>query len=348
MTVTDQTARATGRRVTPTARLLLSSTASREEWLAVRRTGLGSSDVPIVMGVADRGSRAGVYYDKVGLLELERDAGEWALWGNVFEEPIAREWARRTRSVVRRVGIVAHVDEPWMLTSLDRRVTECPLNREQREVCALEVKMRDAHKSSEWSAGIPDSVKAQVLWQLAVTGLDHIHVMVVIGGNDGRRFTVRREGHEQLIANIIAACRRFWFEHVVAQQPPAVTGGERADDMVGLFQELHPNREGLVSLDAAALDVECDLRDYEEARIAESAAKKLKEAAKVKLLERLRGAEAALLDGHEAYSYSHSGGKRNVDLERLADEFPDAYEACVTRPGQWRLSIGKQYRIKGD
>lgn len=339
---------APGRRVTPTARLLLPSTASREEWLAARRTGLGSSDVPIVMGVADRGSRAGVYYDKVGLLELERDAGEPALWGNVLEDPIAREWARRAKADVRRVGIVAHVDEPWMLTSLDRRVTTCPLNRQQREACALEVKSRDAHKASDWSVGVPDSVMAQVLWQLAVTGLDHIHVMVLIGGNDGRRFTVRRDGHERLIANIIAVCRRFWVEHVVAMQPPASADGERADDLVSLYQELHPRRDGLVALDAAGLEVEADLRDYELARLAESAAKKEKDAAKVKLIERLRAAETALLDGHEAYSYSQVGGKRNVDLERLADEFPEAYEACVTRPSQWRLSIDKQYRLKGE
>lgn len=347
MTVTDAPS-PTGRRVTPTARLVLASSGSRDEWLAARRAGIGSSDVPMVMGVADHGSRAAVYYDKVGLLPLERDAGEPALWGSVFEEPIAREWARRTRSVVRKVGLVAHIEEPWMLTSLDRRVTECPLDRGQREACALEVKMRDAHKSSDWAVGIPDSVMAQVLWQLAVTGLDHIHVMVVIGGNDGRRFTVRREGNERLIANIVAACRRFWFEHVVARQPPALTGEERADDMVGLFQDLHPDRSGLVALDAAGLDVENELADYEDARLVEAAARKAKEAAKVRLIERLRGAEMGLLDGHEAYSYTQVGGKRSVDLERLADEFPEAYEACVTRPGQWRLTIGKRYRKKGE
>src|SRR5690606_40390261 len=65
------------------------------------------------------------------------DAGEAAFWGTVHEEPVARHWAMRNRSVIRRVGLVAHVDHPHWMTTLDRRVTECPLT-EDRTPCALE------------------------------------------------------------------------------------------------------------------------------------------------------------------------------------------------------------------
>ncbi len=133
------------RRVTPTAYRVLPADADRDTWLTARRDGIGSSDVPPILGVSDYTTAVHVYRDKRG--ELVDDAGEAALWGHLLEEPVAREWARRQRSVIQRVGLVARVDEPWMRATLDRQVLECPMDRSVRTRCALEVKCRSAFKA---------------------------------------------------------------------------------------------------------------------------------------------------------------------------------------------------------
>lgn len=333
------------RRVTPTAALVLPASADRAAWLDARKDGVGSSDVPALMGVhvAKHGPQH-VYYDKLGQL-TDDNAGERALWGTLHEETVAREWARRNRTVIRRVGLVSRIDAPWMMSTLDRRCTECPLNPDLREACAVEIKTTDKMLAGRWRAFAPDYVLAQTLWQIDITGYDHIHVAVLIGGNDYRQFVVRREGNEQLIEDIRTIASRFWHDHVLAGVEPEPLGTESVDSMVDLYDRLNPDRTDVVDLTrhASAFD---DLHDYENGRLAEAAGKRAKDAAKVRLLAALGPAAIAVMGGDVAYSYDASK-RRAPDLERLAERWPDAYADCVVDKPQHRLSIGAQFRLKG-
>lgn len=335
------------RRVTPTAALLLPATAGRSEWLTARRTGLGSSDIAAVMGVSAYGHSAlRVYHEKRGNLPLEGDASEPALWGNVLEDPVAREWARRNRTVVRRVGLVCHTEHRWMLCTLDRRCTECPLNAEVRESCALEIKTRSAYVASRWRHGVPDDVLAQVLWQIAVTGYDHIHVMVLIGGNDPRQFTVRRAEHERTITDIVTAASRFWHDNVLAGSPPPIAENDDPDDLIDLYGALYADRDGFVDLDAD-MDAYDDMRDYVALGLQESEVSKRRKVIQARLIARLAGAEAAVMDNRIAYTYAKSS-RRWTDMEALAEGWPEAYAACVRVGGKSgndrRLNISSDFR----
>jgi putative phage-type endonuclease len=326
-----------GRRVTPTGRLILPASADRDDWLAERRRGIGSSDVADILEVGYK-TPLHVYYDKVGGLP-EEDAGEAALWGNLHEETIAREWARRNRSVVRRVGIVAHDKRPWMRCTLDRRVTECPLNREQRETCALEVKTRNAFVASKWRRAVPDDVLAQTLWQIAVTGYDHIHVAVLIGGNDYRQALVRRDGNEQLIEDITTLAAQMW-QHVKERQPPRASGNP--ERLVELWEDLNPVRTGCVELDGT--DGYEQILAYEDARLRAKAAKAEQDAAKARLVELLGSSELAAFGTRYAYGYKPSV-RQSIDMARLAEEYPDAYAACLRETTSRRLDIAHDLRL---
>ncbi|KMS70621.1 hypothetical protein ACZ91_65360, partial [Streptomyces regensis] len=260
-----------------------------------------------------------VYLDKTG--HDVADAGEAAYWGTVNEEAVARRWAMQNRSVVRRVGLVAHQDHPHWMTTLDRRVTECPL-ADGTERCALEVKTRSAFKSAQWHAGAPDDVTAQVLWQIIVTGYDHLHYAVLIGGNEYHQGVIRRDAYLDVIQDITVAVDRFWTEHVLAQVPPEPTGD--GDALVKLFRRLHPSRSGSVDIDRHddALDA---LADYNRHQRTESAAGKAKAAAKARLIAALGDAQAALIGGEHAYSLEPSNAAPKVDLEQLAERWPEAY-----------------------
>ncbi|WP_254710942.1 YqaJ viral recombinase family nuclease [Streptomyces lunaelactis] len=331
---------AAGRKVTPTGRLILPATADRADWLTARRSGIGSSDVPAILGLVEKKPPLTVYYDKTG--HDVDDAGEAAYWGNVHEENVARTWAMRNRSVIRRVGLVAHVDHPHWMTTLDRRVTECPLT-EDRTPCALEVKTRSAFKSAQWHAGAPDDVLAQMLWQIAVNGYEHMHFAVLIGGNEYHQGTVRADQYTDVMADITTAVDKFWTEHVQAQVPPDPTGD--GETLVKLFRRLHPTRSGSVDIDRHddALDA---LADYNRHQRAESAEKKAKSAAKARMVAALGDAQSALIGGERAYSLEPSNAAPKVDLELLAERWPDAYAQCVAPNPTERIAIATQY--KGD
>ena len=342
MTTTAQagpTSPAAGRRVTPTGRLILPADADRADWLTARRAGIGSSDVPAILGLVDYTPPLKVYYDKLGR-DVD-DAGEAAYWGTVNEEPVARRWAMQNRSVIRRVGLVAHVEHRHWMTTLDRRVTECPLSKDEQTPCALEVKTRSAFKSAQWHVGAPDDVTAQVLWQIIVNGYEHMHYAVLIGGNDYHQGTIRADEYTDVMADITTAVDKFWNEHVQAEVPPPPTGD--GDALTRLFRRLHPTRSGAVDIDRHddALDA---LLDYGTHQRAESAAKKAKAAAKARMIAALDGAQSALIGGERAYSLEPSNAAPKVDLEQLAERWPDAYAACVAPNPTERIDIAKQYK----
>lgn len=328
----------TARRVTPTARLVLSADAPRAEWLEARRNGIGASDVPAILGVSDYGTPRSVYHDKRG--EAVDDTNEAAHWGTVLEEPVAREWARRNRSVVRRVGLVAHVDDPVMMCTLDRRVTECPLPDSRREQCALEVKCRSAFKANRWHATLPDDIAGQMLWQIAVTGYDHLHYAILVGGNDYRQGVVRRADHEPTIRHIVTACKRYWDEFVAPGVLPAADP-ERGDRELEMYKRMHRNRAGVTQGDFATV-TEAVLA-YVQRQVAESAAAREKKVAQAELMRLLGDHDAVLVDGHVAYEM-RPVRRAYADLERLAERYPEAYRDCVAdRPGR-QLSIDNDFK----
>lgn len=330
-----------GRRVTPSGRLVLPADAGRLDWLAARRGGIGSSDMAAILGLSKYGNELTVYHDKRGTLALEGDDSEPAYWGRAIEDKVADRWTASNRSITRRVGLIANVERPWQMCTLDRRVLECPLPAHERERCALEIKCRTTFKAPQWRKGVPDDVLAQVLHQIDVTGFEHLHVGLLLGGNDYRQFTVHRAEHEQLVLDLRAAAEDLWL-HVQNGRPPALTGEEDPGPLLDLYRRLHPDREGLVHLDR---DVEAQdaMHDYLAAAAAERDAKKAKDRAKAALLGAL-GPNQAAYAGDRLFFSMEPSSREWCDIKKLAEHYPDAYAACVEDRPSDRLTIPNAVR----
>jgi putative phage-type endonuclease len=323
------------RRVTPTAVRVLPFDADRDTWLAARRHGIGSSDVAAILGTADRNTAVHVYRDKRG--ELVDDAGEAALWGTIFEEPVAREWARRQRSVIQRVGLVAHADEPWRMATLDRQVLECPMDRTVRTRCALEVKCRSAFKAHRWRSDVPDDVLAQTVWQMAVTGYDHIHVAVLIGGNEMKQAVVQRE--ERLEAYVLGEVRRFRDEHLLAGVEPD-WDLSKAAALIEMDALMHPDRVGEIDIEGIG-----EVMEYAERSRAKGDAEKALKESRAALTRLAEGRRTVLFGGELAYELAPVT-KATPDLDRLAERWPDAYADCVTDKTHYQVRLAPDFRIK--
>lgn len=320
--------------VTPTGVLATDAEPGTDDWFAARRLGITGTDLPKILGITKYGNALSVWLDKRD--ELDDDAGEAALWGNLLEEPVGQEWARRNTATVSRVGVLHNVDEPWMRASLDRIVDPgaCP---DGGFDCGLEIKTRNAFKAADWADGIPDDTLAQVAWGRRVTGLDHMHVAALIGGQ--RLVSFRYDRDEQLEQYLVDAARPVWQSVVEGTPPEAHPDSEGV--LLDLLDRLYAKRAGDRDLDPD--EAPTWIAQYEEGLDLERQAKRLKTEAKTALVQMLDDGETGLLHGAPAFAYSTPAPGFTVpaaELRRLRDEQPDLWQALhddgvitTTNPG---------------
>lgn len=194
---------------------------SRSEWLAFRRKGLGGSDIAAILGLSPWSTPLTVYMEK--LFDVgEREETDVMYWGNTLEPVVADEFAKRTGLPVKPLNFILQDDDyPFMLANIDR-VIECP----ERGKGILECKTTGAYQASKWADDqVPDHYFYQVTWYLAVTGYAFAYIAVLIGGNDFRYKLIERD--ETLIAYLREKATDFWHTHILEENPPQVSAGDR-------------------------------------------------------------------------------------------------------------------------
>ena len=212
----------------PALRLVGTKQLPREDWLAVRKQGIGSSDAAAAVGLNPYKSQLELWLEKTGrdtsLPKLDpQDEDSPAYWGNILEPIVARHYTRRSGHRVRRINAVLQHPDPkraWMLANIDREVIGAP------EVQILECKTAGINGARLWKEGVPEYVQLQVMHQLAVTGKQAADVAVLLGGQHLEVHRIERD--ESMIARLIDLERLFW-DYVVSDTPPPADGTASAD-----------------------------------------------------------------------------------------------------------------------
>lgn len=300
-------------KVTPTGNLILSVDAPREQWLEERRKGITATDLPAILGQNKYKTAIGVWTEKVQPVSDDFNPeiggeGEAALWGIVLEDAVASTWAEHRGVKIRRIGIIAHEQNDWQRASLDRLISGCTDGR-----CALEVKTRSTYVADEWAKGIPDDVKTQVRWQLHVSGLDHIHVIALIGGQRLKEHRV--DAAEIKSDDLIQAAEIVW-QAVQTGEPPRLPEPQWTDEYL---EELHPDRSGETEIDLTIAEL---VQEYNDLL---NVIKDL-ETDKAEMRTRLIGAlgeyEVGTINGKQVYSYKATTTRR-LDSKALVELHPD-------------------------
>lgn len=309
----------TTKKVTPTGVLILPATAPRQEWLAERTKGITATDVPSIMGLNKYKTALDVWLSKIqpDTEGFEPSIGnmEAAFWGIQLEDTVAKAWADDKGFTVRRVGIIAHEANDWQRASLDRLVSGCPDGK-----CALEVKTRSGYVANEWDAGVPADVQAQVHWQLMVSGLDHIHVIALLGGQRLVEHVVTVD--EDTACQLVEVGAQMW-SYVQSGQPPQLPAAQWTD---AYLDAIHPNRDGETEVDTDTMLTATAYDDVvQQIKLLEDRKAQLR----TKLIGALGEHEAATWDGTPIYTYKTSTSRRmnsealttyygvNLDDERL-------------------------------
>ncbi|WP_168405831.1 YqaJ viral recombinase family protein [Acinetobacter indicus] len=225
----------TPKRASSAKRLVNTKDMAYQDWLEVRKQGIGSSDAATACGLNPYMSMLELWLIKTGRqtqsIEDESSGVAPLYWGKQLEPLVAEYYSMHTNNKVRRVNAVLQHPDPdkyFMLANLDYSVVGSD------EVQILECKTAGEHGAKLWRDGVPLYVLCQVQHQLAVTGKQAAHVCVLICGHETKIFKVTRS--ESVIEHIVQAERYFW-ECVEKDTPPSVDASESAAKAI---QQLYP------------------------------------------------------------------------------------------------------------
>ena len=223
----------------PALRLVSTKNLEREEWLNIRKKGIGSSDAAAAVGLNPYKSQLELWMEKTGrdseLPQLDpSDDTSPAFWGTILEPIVASHYTNKTGNRVRRINAVLQHPDPelsWMLANIDREVIGV------EDVQILECKTAGINGSRLWKEGVPEYVQLQVMHQLAVTGKQAADVAVLLGGQHLEIYRIER--NETMIAQLIELERQFW-NYVETDTPPPADGSASADTALRcLFPQDH-------------------------------------------------------------------------------------------------------------
>ncbi len=196
---------------------------SREEWLKLRKTGIGGSDAGTVCGLNPYGSLMKLYHDKTsdGTDELDTEA---VRQGHDLEDYVARRFMEATGLKVRRSNFMYRSQEhPFMIADVDRLVVG--------EDAGLECKTASAYNADKWKDGkIPLHYAMQCYHYMAVTGKRAWYIAAAILG---REFVYHKLAWEDgLVTSLVEAEKAFWEGHVLAGVMPGADGSSAFDKVL--------------------------------------------------------------------------------------------------------------------
>jgi putative phage-type endonuclease len=301
--------------------------AERQAWLQARRAGIGGSDVAALLGLSKYNSPYSLWLDKTGR-GTDDTSGEAALWGQLNEDMIARQFALRTGLKVQRINSILRGTEDWMLGNIDRAIINPAISGNVRIKAdggslttdqILEVKTSSQYLDKLWGESVdsvPDHYLTQCQWYLGITQVEVCHLAVLIGGNKMRQYKISRD--DELIAMLKSEARTFWHDYVLADQPPEPT---TFDDLAHRFGQ---HAEGSVL--EADDDLAVLISEYKALGEAIKEAKENQDDMKLDIVKAMRDAEMIMHDGKKLLTYKTQTSNR-IDSAAFKKAHPDLSEA---------------------
>lgn len=299
---------------------------THDEWLELRRTGIGGSDAGAIMGVSPYKGAFSVWADKMGKLPPIED-NEAIRQGRDLEDYVARRFAEATGLRVRHeYSMLRSVDHPCMLADIDRRIIG--------ERAGLECKTsRDITMARYRNGEYPMEYYCQCLHYLAVTGWDCWYLAVLVYGTELLIYKICRDEVLDDIEALIKAEEAFWDSHMVLDQPPAP---DALDSTAAALGSVYPREDGTT----VCADQEADKA------LAELAALKVqRRALDRQIVERenqIKAAmgEAEVLAGTSVSATWRSSERRTISKDKLLKAYPNInMDAIIDRNVQRRFAI---------
>jgi putative phage-type endonuclease len=320
-------------RAKPALKLVKTNDLGRDEWLAIRKKGIGSSDAAAAVGLNPYKSQLELWLEKTGkdqaLPKIDPDdESSPTYWGSLLEPIVAAHYTKRTGNRVRRINaVLQHASEPWMMANIDREIMG------DENVQILECKTAGLNGARLWKEGVPEYVQLQVMHQLAVTGKNAADVAVLICGQELQVHRIARD--EQMIAHLIELERAFW-RYVEAELAPPADGSESADRALRC---LYPQDSGISVDFSEDLELSAAFSDLITVRHVLTENLKREADLKQRIQQQMGNASKAVFEsGHVSWKRSKDGN--GFDLARLLQDRPElAAQYSIVTPGTRRFLV---------
>lgn len=313
---------------------------SRAEWLELRQSGIGGSDVAAIIGVSPYATAYDIYQSKTQPLS-EEDMNEFAYWGTVLEDVVAREFSKRSGLKIQKVNfLMRHPEHRWAIANIDRAIINRDVSGNVRFKDGklttdqiVEIKTASEYVGKNWgnedSDEVPDQYQCQAQWYMGVTGVEVCHMAVLIGGNKYRQYKIER--HQDFIDYLFEQAESFWVNNVLAGVEPDATTLQNAKDK---YPRHNPD---------TTLDVEPDsetakaFEHYESLKAREKEVEAALELAQTDLICQIQDNEALAIDGEVVATYKTQVSNRfnssqfKKDMPELAEKYNTQSESRVMR-----------------
>ena len=317
----------------PALRLVKTKDLPREDWLTVRKQGIGSSDAAAAVGLNPYQSQMELWLIKTGrdsgLPKVDPHDEELPMyWGNILEPIVAAHYTRRSGNRVRRINaVLQHPEQPWMLANIDREVIGAS------DVQILECKTAGINGAKLWKEGVPEYVQLQVQHQLAVTGKATADVAVLLGGQHLEIHRIHRD--DRLIARLIQLEESFW-RYVETDTPPPADGSESAEMALRC---LYPADIGSTVDFSKDRNLSAKFADLISVRQSIAEAEKLEAQLKQSLQQAMGDASKAIFETGTV-TWKKAKDSTGFDLARLLRDQPDLdKQSSLVKPGSRRFLV---------
>ena len=302
---------------------------THDEWLALRRTGIGGSDAGAIMGVSPYKGAFSVWADKQGKLPPLED-NEAMRQGRDLEDYVARRFAEASGLRVRHeYSMLRSVEHPCMLADIDRRIIG--------ERAGLECKTsRDITMARYRNGEYPMEYYCQCLHYLAVTGWDCWYLAVLVYGTDLLIYKICRDEVMDDIEALIKAEEAFWDSYMVLDQPPAP---DALDSTAAALGSVYPHEDGTTV---------CADQDADQALTELAALKAQRRSLDRQITERenqIKAAmgEAEVLAGTSVSATWRSSERTTISKDKLLKAYPNINMDAITD-----RNIQRRFAIKED
>ena len=293
------------------------SNLTHDEWLKLRKKGIGGSDAAAILGLDRYRSAFDVYADKLGLKSDEPD-NEAMRQGRDLEDYVVKRFEEATgKKTRRRNSILQHPEYNWLIGDIDRWVVG--------ENAGLEAKTTSVLNRAKFSQGeYPPSYYVQCVHYMALTGAERWYLAVLVLNKAFHVFTIERDDDE--IKALIEAEKHFWEDHVLKQIPPTPDGSESTQEVIkSLFPEAK-QRESI-----ALFGYEDKIGKYLELDAQIKELERQQEALKQELQLALKDAEVGQAQGYIVEWKNQT--RQTLDTNRLKKEKPEVYSEYL-KPAQ--------------
>lgn len=245
---------------------------TREDFLEIRRSGIGASEVAGVMGLSPWQTPLSIYVEKVEGLEDQEESLQMEL-GLELEPFLQRkftQWLQKNEGVVimpaqEETPFEPTFEEKYMYAHDDYPFIRCTPDdmfiHPEDGLVGVEYKTSSEYMKDEWGEDeVPTQYYLQVQANLFVTGCDKWYLAYLIGNRKFDVIVIKR--NEEVIEKIKNACVEFWTECIEKEIPPAPTG---ADIDFNALKAIYPEGEGEVVMPELE-EVYDELKRYEEQR----------------------------------------------------------------------------------